>query len=194
MFNSKFPKLLIFITASILSAAVFAVDNPYLSNVSSSVNSYNQNNNSKGILTGSSNMNAAQDATESVTKPTSDGVFTIANGQKCIPSCEGTFLSDGQTVTAILFLKDAYNAMLVAPYSSKDSLNLKQLMAQKNAVNGTWKPKEDGTIEFKALTSKKSVVANTDTANTTTNTNPNKIKTRRRSYNNYYNNGYYDNY
>lgn len=79
------------------------------------------------------------------------GVFTRATGDKCDPSCEGTFAANDKSENALLFLKDERNAFMIVPYTSQDSTTMKQLMAQKNMLKGTWKQKDDGTIEFRSF-------------------------------------------
>lgn len=203
----KILNLLILVVTSVLSSVSFAAgnsdygDSPLTPNNPSSYSTGIDPNapaattttttSTKSTSTNSTNstmdMNAASDgSTVSNTKEINDtGIFTISSGQKCIPSCEGTYLLNGQSYTALLFLKDARNAILLLPYQSKDSLNFKQLMAQKNMLVGTWKPKDDGSIEFKSVA-----------ANSTTKTKAKRwSSSNSRSYRDYNDsNSYYDNY
>lgn len=221
MFIKKFPQYLTFITALLLSTNIFAVDNsdvmsnsmvsPSSTYGGSVSNTTNQTTATDPLSAGSTsttsttnntnstmNMNAASDGVDTNLKtPTDTGIFTVASGQKCIPSCEGTYVINGQNYPALLFLNDARTAFLISPYHSKDSLNFKQLTSQKNTLKGSWKPRDNGSIEFRATAATASTTTTKYRGKRWSSNNSNKYSRSSSASSNSYNNNddnYYDNY
>ena len=82
------------------------------------------------------------------TASTETGIFTPAQNDECDPTCQGSYVVNGQTSNALLCLKNDTAAELVDPYASNGQLTLQNFEKMKS-IAGTWKKNSDGTFTIK---------------------------------------------